>query len=200
MRVSVLKQRCTHQGSFTKGSNAFDVMRRLEFGLEGCHGYFWKSRYPSSSDSFLGTGDSCHPPWFCIRPYSRISYMHRLALNNGKLLLHIFVRQRTRCTIRNICLYSLRRHCPIGKGIPIINLRRSQDRVKCMMGIRICLRWCLLSDYRHWSILWSRMTCHCILLVCDEWKQRQIHYCLNEIEIENNIDIYVIIQSQWSCT
>ena len=43
-------------------------------------------------------------------------------------------------------LYSLGRHCLRGIGIPIINLRRSDDRLRFIMGIPILIRRCLLSE------------------------------------------------------
>ena len=55
-------------------------------------------------------------------------------------------------------LYSLRRRRLISKGIPIINLRRSSDRLRFKMGIPIPERRCLLSEKRPWchvASLWS---------------------------------------------
>ena len=43
-------------------------------------------------------------------------------------------------------LYSLRRHRLTGIGIPIINLRRSDDRLRFITGIPILIRWRLLSE------------------------------------------------------
>ena len=43
-------------------------------------------------------------------------------------------------------LYSLRRRGLISIGIPIINLRRSSDRLRFIMGIPIPVRWRLLSE------------------------------------------------------
>ena len=43
-------------------------------------------------------------------------------------------------------LYSLRRHRLTGIGIPIINLRRSDDRLRFIMGIPILIRRRLLSE------------------------------------------------------
>ena len=43
-------------------------------------------------------------------------------------------------------LYSLKRHRLIGIGIPIINLRRSSDRIKFVFGIPIPVSRCLLSE------------------------------------------------------
>ena len=43
-------------------------------------------------------------------------------------------------------LYSLRRRRLTGIGIPIINLRRSDDRLRCIMGIPILIRRRLLSE------------------------------------------------------
>ena len=43
-------------------------------------------------------------------------------------------------------LYSLRRRRLISIGIPIINLRRSSDRLRFIMGIPIPVRRCLLSE------------------------------------------------------
>ena len=45
-------------------------------------------------------------------------------------------------------LYSLRRRRLTSIGIPIINLRRSDDRLRFIMGIPILIRRCLLSEYR----------------------------------------------------
>ena len=42
--------------------------------------------------------------------------------------------------------YTLRRHCFIGVGIPIINLRRSSDLLRLIMGILIPVRRRLLSE------------------------------------------------------
>ena len=47
-------------------------------------------------------------------------------------------------------LYSLRRRRLTGMGIPIINLRRSDDRLRFIMGIPILIRRCLLSEKRPW--------------------------------------------------
>ena len=47
-------------------------------------------------------------------------------------------------------LYSLRRRCLISIGIPIINLRRSSDRLRFIMGIPIPIRLRLLSELRPW--------------------------------------------------
>ena len=47
---------------------------------------------------------------------------------------------------RNQGLYSLRRHRLISIGIPIINLRRSSDRLRFIMGIPIPVRRRLLSE------------------------------------------------------
>ena len=44
-------------------------------------------------------------------------------------------------------LYSLRKHRLISIGIPIINLRRSSDRLRFIMGIPIPVRRRLLSEY-----------------------------------------------------
>ena len=43
-------------------------------------------------------------------------------------------------------LYSLRRRRLISIGIPIINLRRSSDHLKFIVGIPIPVRWHLLSE------------------------------------------------------
>ena len=43
-------------------------------------------------------------------------------------------------------LYSLRRRRLTGMGIPMINLRRSDDRLRFIMGIPILIRWRLLSE------------------------------------------------------
>ena len=43
-------------------------------------------------------------------------------------------------------LYSLRRPHLTGIGIPIINLRRSDDRLRFIMGISILIKRCLLSE------------------------------------------------------
>ena len=43
-------------------------------------------------------------------------------------------------------LYSLRRRRLMGIGIPIINLRRSDDRLRFIMGIPLLIRRCLLSE------------------------------------------------------
>ena len=47
-------------------------------------------------------------------------------------------------------LYSLRRRRLTGIGIPIINLRRSDDRLRFIMGIPILIRRHLLSEQRPW--------------------------------------------------
>ena len=52
---------------------------------------------------------------------------------------------RSRETISHV-IYSLRRHRPIGVGIPIINLRRSLDRLRYIMGIPIPVRRRLYSE------------------------------------------------------
>ena len=49
-------------------------------------------------------------------------------------------------------LYSLRRRRLISKGIPIINLRRSSDRLRFIMGIPIPIRRRLLSEERPWEV------------------------------------------------
>ena len=49
-------------------------------------------------------------------------------------------------------LYSLRRHRHISIGIPIINLRRSSDRLRFIMGIPIPIRRRLLSAKRPWRV------------------------------------------------
>ena len=46
----------------------------------------------------------------------------------------------------NLGLYSLRRRRLTGIGIPIINLRRSDDRLRFMMGIHILIRRRLFSE------------------------------------------------------
>ena len=46
----------------------------------------------------------------------------------------------------NLGLYSLRRRRLTGIGIPIINLRRSDDRLRFIMGIPILIRRRLLSE------------------------------------------------------
>ena len=43
-------------------------------------------------------------------------------------------------------LYSLRRRRLTGIGIPMINLRRSDDRLRFIIGIPILIRRCLLSE------------------------------------------------------
>ena len=48
-------------------------------------------------------------------------------------------------------LYSLRRHCLISIGIPIINLRRSIDRLRFIMGIPLPIRQRLFSEQRPWK-------------------------------------------------
>ena len=48
----------------------------------------------------------------------------------------------------NLGLYSLRRRRLTGIGIPIINLRRSDNRFRLIMGIPILIRPRLLSEYR----------------------------------------------------
>ena len=50
-------------------------------------------------------------------------------------------------------LYSLRRRRLTGIGIPIINLRRSDDRLRFIMGIPILIRERLLSEQRPWWAL-----------------------------------------------
>ena len=45
-------------------------------------------------------------------------------------------------------LYLLKTHCLASIGIPIINLRWSNDHLKFIMGIPIPIRWCLLSEWR----------------------------------------------------
>ena len=60
------------------------------------------------------------------------------------------------CFSDNNCsqgLYSLRRHRLINIRIPIINLRRSSDRLGFIMGIPIPLRRRLLSEQRPWRLL-----------------------------------------------
>ena len=47
-------------------------------------------------------------------------------------------------------LYSLRRHCLIGIRISIINLRRSSDRLRFIMGIPLPIRWWFFSEQRAW--------------------------------------------------
>ena len=49
--------------------------------------------------------------------------------------------------------YSLRRRRFISIGIAIINLRRSSDRLRFIMGIPIPIRRRLLSEKRPWSLL-----------------------------------------------
>ena len=48
-------------------------------------------------------------------------------------------------------LYSLRRRRLISIGIPMINLRRSSDRLRFIMGIPIPVRRRLLSEWRPWN-------------------------------------------------
>ena len=48
----------------------------------------------------------------------------------------------------NLGLYSLRRRRLTGIGIPILNLRRSDDRLRFIMGIPILIRRRLLSEQR----------------------------------------------------
>ena len=43
-------------------------------------------------------------------------------------------------------LFTLRRRSLTGIGTPMINLRRSDDRLRFIMGIPILIRWGLLSE------------------------------------------------------
>ena len=57
-------------------------------------------------------------------------------------------------------LYSqLQRHRLTGIIIPIINPRQSDDRLRFIIGIPIPIRWCLLGEYRPWSVLLSPLLC-----------------------------------------
>ena len=51
-------------------------------------------------------------------------------------------------TYKDLGLYSLRRRRLTGIGIPMINLRRSSDRLRFIMGIPILIRQRLLSKQR----------------------------------------------------
>ena len=59
--------------------------------------------------------------------------------------------------VLNLCvglvqgLYSLRRCCLTGIGIPIINLRQSDDRLRFIMRLPILIRPRLLSEQRPWA-------------------------------------------------
>ena len=57
-------------------------------------------------------------------------------------------------------LYSLRRRRLIGIGIPIINLWRSSDRLRFIMGIPISVRRPLFSEYRPLFVSTSDESCH----------------------------------------
>ena len=75
-------------------------------------------------------------------------------------------------TIENIYqgLYSLRRRRLTGIGIPIINLRRSDDRLRFIMGIPILIRRRLLSEY--WEALepvWNTSDRKCLVPVKVWW-------------------------------
>ena len=67
-------------------------------------------------------------------------------------------------------LYSLRRRRLINIGIPIINLRRSSDRLRFIMGIPIPVRRRLLSEeaqnlrvtFRH-LLRWCSIWCYCLI-------------------------------------
>ena len=52
-------------------------------------------------------------------------------------------------------LYSLRIRRLTGIGIPMINLRRFDDRLRFIMGIPILIRRCLLSKYRPRCIIFQ---------------------------------------------
>ena len=54
--------------------------------------------------------------------------------------------QSVNCKLIIQGLYSLRRRRLTGIGIPMINLRRSDDRLRFIMGIPILIRWRLLSE------------------------------------------------------
>ena len=57
-------------------------------------------------------------------------------------------------------LYSqLQRHRLTGIIIPIINPRQSDDPFRFIIGIPIPIRWCLLGEYRPWSVLLSPLLC-----------------------------------------
>ena len=47
-------------------------------------------------------------------------------------------------------IFATKRHRLTGIGTPIINLRRSNDRLRFIMGIAISIRRCLRSEYRPW--------------------------------------------------
>ena len=51
-----------------------------------------------------------------------------------------------------IGLYSLKICRLMGLGIPIINLRRSDDHLRFIMGIPITIRRCIFSEWRPWGI------------------------------------------------
>ena len=55
-------------------------------------------------------------------------------------------------------LYPLKRHRLTGIAIPIINPRRSDDRLMFIMGIPIPIRRCLLSEWNAWNDDVSLMT------------------------------------------
>ena len=52
-------------------------------------------------------------------------------------------------------LFSLRRHHPIGIGIPIINLRQLSDHLRFIMGIPISIRHCLFSEHKSCNVVKS---------------------------------------------
>ena len=60
------------------------------------------------------------------------------------------IHQNSNNECKPLGLYSLRRRRLISIGIPIINLRRSSDRLRFVMGIPIPVRRRLLSEKRPW--------------------------------------------------
>ena len=81
---------------------------------------------------------------YCIMTQIVLKCVHTDPIHNKLTLVKVIVCCRTDITCQG--LYSLRRRRLIGIGIPIINLRRSDDRLMFIMGISILIRRCHLSE------------------------------------------------------
>ena len=87
-------------------------------------------------------------------------YLLELSLRQYALKWHQCGADKTVLTYWHLGLYSLRIRRLISIGIPIINLRRSSDRLRFITGIPIPVRRRLLSEYRPWTGQMSPIVMH----------------------------------------
>ena len=92
---------------------------------------------------------------------SQYSHVLHTFFNNTHIRYHV-----TYLWAQDMGLYSLRRHCLIIIGIPIINLRWSSDHVRLIMGIHIPIRQHLSSELSPWSVIGDLKLGLCSTLLC----------------------------------